>query len=79
MRCARCNKKIPLNKCHIDHKLAGKLGTNKISNLRTLCFSCHALRTCFLHRGLTAKAVEKGIVPPNWRHLTWDEQVISNK
>ncbi|NRD77374.1 HNH endonuclease [Bacillus sp. BRMEA1] len=75
-RCVRCNKEISLNECHIDHKQAGIYGNNKISGLRTLCFRCHALRACYLHRGLTSKAIEKGIIPPNWRDLTWDDQEL---
>lgn len=75
-RCVNCNKKVSLDECHIDHKIAGILGTNKINELRTLCISCHALRSCFLHRGLTSLAVEKGIIPPKWRELTWDEDML---
>lgn len=73
-KCVRCHKQISLGDCHIDHKQSGIRGNNKISELRTLCFPCHALRTCYLHRGLTSTAIEKGVVPPNWRQLTWDDE-----
>lgn len=74
-KCVQCNKSVSLNKCHIDHIKAGIVATNKLSELRTLCKKCHALRTCFLHRGLSARGVEEGIIPPKWRHLTWDEDI----
>ncbi|WP_343837611.1 HNH endonuclease signature motif containing protein [Salinibacillus aidingensis] len=64
-RCVKCQEKVALTDCHIDHKNAGIMGSNKISELRTLCKSCHALRSCYLHRGLTARAIEVGIIPPN--------------
>lgn len=63
---------IALSKCHIDHIRSGKLGTNKIDNLRTLCPACHALRADNRHRGLIANALKKGIIPPKWRELVWE-------
>lgn len=65
--------KLKLEECHIDHIVSGKEGSNKFSNLRTLCYRCHSLRECNRHRGLTSRAIEKGILPPKWRHLTWSE------
>jgi len=71
--CVRCNIKLALNECHIDHIKSGKLGTNKLSNLRTLCRACHVLRADHRHQGMIAKALEDGIIPPNWRDYVWDE------
>lgn len=72
-RCKNCSKKVNLNDCHIDHIVSGKFGSNKLSNLRTLCVPCHSLRQCNRHRGLTANAIEKGLIPMDWRHLTWED------
>lgn len=63
---------IELDKCHIDHIKSGKLADNKISNLRVLCRYCHVLRSDNHHRGMIAKALSDGIIPPNWRSLVWD-------
>ena len=63
---------LPLNKCHIDHIISGKLGTNALSNLRVLCRRCHVLRCDFRHRGMIAKALKDGIIPPDWRELVWE-------
>lgn len=64
---------LPLNGCHIDHKRSGKLGTNEASNLRVLCRRCHVLRLDKRHRGMMAKAIADGIIPPDWRGLVWDD------
>lgn len=72
-KCTKCNKTVSLQECHIDHIVSGKFGSNKISNLRTLCIYCHSLRQCNRHRGLTAKSIERGMLPAKWRHLTWDD------
>lgn len=72
-RCTNCQKRVSLRKCHIDHIVSGKLGSNKLSNLRNLCMQCHSLRECNRHRGLTSKAIDDGIIPPNWRQLTWED------
>jgi 5-methylcytosine-specific restriction enzyme A len=72
-QCVRCNRILSLKECHIDHIQSGKLGSNKISNLRTLCRVCHVLRADHRHRGMTAKALKDGIIPPNWRSLVWKE------
>lgn len=71
--CVRCGQRIALNRCHIDHIVSGKRGTNKFSNLRTLCRPCHELRADPRHRGMTAGALRDGTIPPNWRELVWEE------
>ncbi len=63
---------LPLEVCHIDHIKSGKLGTNHISNLRVLCRRCHVLRADQRHRGMIAKALQDGIIPPDWRSLVWE-------
>lgn len=70
--CQHCGIVVTLETCHIDHIQSGKLGTNQIVNLRTLCRRCHVLRQDFRHRGMIAKALADGIIPPNWRELVWD-------
>ena len=72
-KCARCGKSLALEECHIDHIKSGKLGTNKMSNLRVLCRYHHVLRADFQHRGMIASALRDGIIPPNWRELVWDD------
>lgn len=72
-KCTNCSRIVSLDNCHIDHIISGKQGNNKLSNLRTLCIPCHSLRQCNRHRGLTANAIKKGLIPPNWRELTWDD------
>lgn len=63
---------ISLEQCHIDHIKSGKLATNKLSNLRVLCRRCHVLRLDHRHRGMIAAALRDGLIPPNWRELTWE-------
>jgi len=65
---------VPLEEAHIDHIQSGKLGTNGMNNLRTLCRYHHVLRADPRHRGMIAKALEDGLVPPNWRELVWGEE-----
>lgn len=72
-KCIRCGKSLALEECHIDHIKSGKLGTNKLSNLRTLCRYHHVLRADMRHRGMIAGALRDGIIPPNWRELVWDD------
>jgi 5-methylcytosine-specific restriction enzyme A len=69
--CVKCKQELLLNKAHIDHLVSGRLGTNKISNLRTLCRRCHVLRADKRHRGMIGKALKDGIIPPNWREHIW--------
>lgn len=70
--CQHCGKAVRLNECHIDHIRSGKLAGNHMSNLRVLCTRCHVLRADFRHRGMIARALELGIIPPNWRELVWE-------
>jgi 5-methylcytosine-specific restriction endonuclease McrA len=63
---------IALDRAHIDHLQSGKLGTNDMSNLRTLCPVCHALRADHRHQGLFAKLLRQGLLPENWRELVWE-------
>jgi 5-methylcytosine-specific restriction endonuclease McrA len=65
---------LPLEQAHIDHLISGKLGTNDDRNLRVLCRRCHVLRADRRHRGMIAQALRKGIIPPNWRELVWDDE-----
>jgi 5-methylcytosine-specific restriction endonuclease McrA len=72
-QCVRCEIVVTETTAHIDHIKSGKLGTNQMKNLRTLCRRCHVLRADFRHRGMTAKALADGIIPPNWRELVWGD------
>ena len=71
-QCVRCREVQELRRCHIDHVRSGRLGTNAKRNLRTLCRRCHVLRADARHRGMIAKALRDGIIPPNWRELVWE-------
>ena len=71
-KCVRCQTPLTLNEAHIDHIKSGKNATNELSNLRTLCRRCHVLRADPRHRGMIAKALADGIIPPNWRELVWE-------
>jgi 5-methylcytosine-specific restriction endonuclease McrA len=71
-KCVRCRNPLALTECHIDHIRSGKLGTNEMSNLRTLCRRCHVLRACHRHQGMIARALADGIIPFNWRELVWE-------
>lgn len=71
-KCTHCYCEVDLNKCHIDHIISGKYGTNNMSNLRTLCKRCHVLRLDIRHRGMISRALSEELIPPNWRELTWD-------
>jgi 5-methylcytosine-specific restriction enzyme A len=70
--CVRCSEMIALDVCNIDHIQSGRLASNADSNLRTLCRRCHVLRADMRHRGMIAKAIADGIIPPDWRSLTWE-------
>lgn len=72
-KCVHCGEPVSLEDCHIDHIKSGKNASNELSNLRTLCRRCHVLRADNRHRGMIAKALRDGIIPPNWRELVWDE------
>lgn len=72
-RCVRCKKVITIRTGHVDHVVSGKRGGNQMSNLRTLCYRCHALRADPRHRGMIASALKKGVIPPDWRDLVWED------
>jgi len=71
-KCVHCHIPVKINECNIDHIKSGKLATNQLKNLRTLCRRCHVLRSDSRHRGMISKALKDGIIPPNWRELVWD-------
>jgi 5-methylcytosine-specific restriction endonuclease McrA len=71
-QCFKCAIVLTENTAHIDHVQSGKNGSNADSNLRPLCRRCHVLRADFRHRGMIARALEDGIIPPNWRELVWE-------
>ncbi len=71
-QCVRCGILLKENAAHIDHIQSGKLGTNKLSNLRSLCRRCHVLRADQRHRGMIGPALRDGIIPPDWRPLVWE-------
>jgi len=77
-KCVRCRSPVAVGTAHIDHIRSGKLGTNEMSNLRTLCRLCHATRADHRHQGLSAKLVREGLLPPNWRELVWEDSELSN-
>lgn len=63
---------LRLSECHIDHIQSGKRGSNRDDNLRVLCRRCHVLRRDARHRGMISKALQDGIIPPDWRKLVWE-------
>jgi 5-methylcytosine-specific restriction endonuclease McrA len=65
---------VPLEEAQIDHIQSGKFGTNRMENLRTLCRYHHVLRLDSRHRGMIGKALEDGLIPPNWRDLLWEDK-----
>jgi 5-methylcytosine-specific restriction enzyme A len=71
-QCRRCSTPVFEDTAHIDHIVSGKRGTNELTNLRALCRRCHTLRADNRHRGMVAKALADGIIPPNWRELVWE-------
>jgi 5-methylcytosine-specific restriction endonuclease McrA len=70
-RCRHCGVVVSLQECHIDHVHSGKTAGNGRGNLRTLCRRCHVLRADPRHRGMTARSIERGVIPPDWRSLVW--------
>jgi 5-methylcytosine-specific restriction endonuclease McrA len=72
-RCTHCGADVALAACHIDHIRSGKLADNRLANLRVLCRRCHVLRADRRHRGMIAAALRDGIIPPDWRELTWED------
>lgn len=71
-RCTHCSTPVALNRCHIDHSQSGMLGSNSLSNLRTLCRKCHSLRSDLRHDGMRGNALKQGIIRPGWRNESWD-------
>lgn len=72
-RCVKCDVFISLRECHIDHIVSGINGSNKFSNLRTLCYKCHVLRLDSNHRGMIKSGLEKNLITANWREFVWEE------
>ena len=72
-RCVHCGAPVSFEEFNNDHIISGKLGSNKISNQRVLCRRCHVLRDDKRHRGMIAKALRDGIIPPDWRKLVWED------
>ena len=72
-QCVRCHAAVAFDEFHCDHRRSGKLATNALSNLRTLCRRCHVLRADKRHRGLIAAALRDGLIPSDWRPLVWDD------
>ncbi|MGE7934596.1 HNH endonuclease [Viridibacillus arvi] len=73
-KCVNCSTCISLSECHIDHILSGLKGSNKFSNLRTLCPRCHVLRSDNNHRGMIQSALGKNLIVADWRKFVWDEK-----
>jgi 5-methylcytosine-specific restriction endonuclease McrA len=71
--CVRCRAPLSESTMHCDHIRSGKLATNELSNLRSLCRRCHVLRADHRHRGMIAGALRDGVIPPNWRELVWED------
>lgn len=71
-QCVRCQTPVGETTAHVDHIVSGKRGTSKLANLRSLCRRCHVLRACHRHQGMIARALRDGIIPANWRELTWE-------
>lgn len=71
-KCVRCGCVLTVKTAHIDHIKSGKLAGNELSNLRSLCYRDHVLRADNRHRGMTAAALRKGIIGPNWREEVWE-------
>lgn len=71
-KCVRCGIAVAISTAHIDHIQSGKLGSNHMSNLRSLCRRCHVLRADKRHDGMRAAALRDEIIPPNWRELVWE-------
>lgn len=63
---------IAFESFHLDHVKSGKLAGNELANLRVLCPTCHVLRADNRHRGMIARALKLGIIPPDWRKLVWE-------
>lgn len=64
---------VAFEEFHLDHIVSGKRATNALSNLRVLCRMHHTLRLDHRHRGMIARALELGIIGPDWRAHLWDD------
>lgn len=71
-QCVRCHAPVTEETFHCDHIRSGKLATNTLGNLRTLCRRCHVLRLDHRHRGMIAGALRDGIIGADWRDHVWD-------
>ncbi len=71
-RCTRCRCSVTSIGAHIDNVLSGRLGRNRVKDLRTLCRRCHVLRADPRHRGLIGGALRDGIDPSDLGALTWE-------
>ncbi len=84
-RCVRCGVRVhdggphDATSANVDHVRSGKLASNALSNLRSLCRRCHVLRACNRHRGMIASALKDGIIGPDWRRDVWDEGQLSSR
>lgn len=72
-KCVNCGLPIALEQCHVDHIVSGLKGSNKLSNLRTLCPRCHVLRLDYRHRGMVNSALRKKIITADWRKFVWED------
>lgn len=64
---------MALDNCHVDHIIPlCRGGSNHASNLRLLCRVCHALREDTAHTTVRADALQKGLLPLDWRSWTWE-------
>lgn len=71
--CTRCAAPLTLQTAQCDHRRSGKLASNDMENLRSLCRRCHVLRADLRHKGMIAAALRDGVIPPDWRPLVWEE------
>lgn len=68
-----CMGEVSLRIAHVDHiRPLSSGGSNHVSNLRTLCPVCHALRLDRKHEGMRSRLVKKGLIPVYWKQFVWD-------
>ncbi|WP_199309667.1 HNH endonuclease [Synechocystis sp. FACHB-383] len=68
-----CMREVPYDKAHIDHiRPISSGGSNHVSNLRTLCPVCHALREDRKHKSMRDKMNKNGLLPDNFADLIWN-------
>lgn len=69
-----CMREVDYDKAHIDHiRPLSSGGNNHISNLRTLCPVCHALREDRKHKAMQDRMNKNGLLPDNYKSLIWDD------